>query len=156
MRAAKRPRMAEKQIGSRTFRCEKLKVREAVRLQMRLGKTLGPALPALAEVIRIEDEAERDRRALEAIGAFFAAANAEEAESLVFDLCAVARVQIGGTGNYEPVIPDHHLEDPMMAYQVAVFVVTVQFAGFTDAISRLSSGGTMATAPAPRNVISAH
>lgn len=148
--------MAEKEISGRVFRADKLKVREAVRLQLRLAKTLGPALPTLADVIKLDDEDERDRRTLEAIGAFFASTDPDEAERLVFDLCAMARVQVAGTGSFEPVIPDMHFEDAMVAYQVAVFVATVQFSGFTGAVSRLSGLATTANAAAgSRSVISA-
>lgn len=131
--------MAEKRIGDRTFRAEKLPARAALNLQLRLAKVLGPAFARLAEIVKIEDEAERDARTLEALGSFLAATDADEVERLVVELSEKARVSVGTGGAYEPVIFDHHFSDDLLtAWQVAMFVVQVNFADFFGGVSRLA------------------
>lgn len=151
--------MPDKKIGEKYFRAAKMKVREAVRLQMRLARLLGPSFAEFADIIKMEagsqiDEDVRDRRVMEVIGSFFASTDTEEAESILFNLCELAQVRVNDTNSYENVIPDMHLGDALNVYQLAMFVVGEQFGSFMAAVSRPTVGETATTERPSRMAIS--
>lgn len=139
--------MGEKKIGSRTFRADKLPATKAVDLMFRLGKIVGPALGQLATLSTNElkssatmpnpndtdtKSAQRER-VLSIVGSLFGQLEPAVAQKLLVELTEHAEVQLP-QGNYDKVIFDAVFEENVMdAFQVAAFVVQVNFGDFLTA-----------------------
>lgn len=120
--------MAEKKIGTRTFRAEKMPATEATRNLVRLTKIVGPGMAALTQALT-QDEAKRDGAALEAIAAVLMNSDADTLTAFVVEMAEKAQVKENG-GSYESVIYDMHFDDLLEAFQVAAFVLQVNYASF--------------------------
>lgn len=132
--------MAEKKIGKDTFRVSKMGAREAQRLLIRIGKMLGPGLEAFTQAIATVD---RERSAMHAISGILSKADPEEVDALLVDLCQQASINVHGAaaGQYDQVVFDHHLDhDLLMAWQVAGFVLEVNFRDFFAAAAETGLG----------------
>lgn len=132
--------MAERKIGKDTFRVAKMGARASQRLLLRIGKLLGPGIETFATAVASTD---RERSAIQAIGGMLAKASPEEADALLVDLCSEAQINVQGTsaGQYEPVVFDHHLDhDLIQAWQVAGFVLEVNFRDFFGALAGTGLG----------------
>ena len=120
--------MAEKKIGSRTFRAEKMPATEATRNLVVLTKIVGPGMAALTKALS-QAEGERDSAALEAVAAILMNSNADDLTQFVVSMAERAQVKENG-GSYESVIYDLHFDDLLEAFQVVAFVLQVNYAGF--------------------------
>lgn len=134
--------MAEKKIGSRTFRADKLPATQATSLMFRLGKVVGPALGSLAGASSIKDLAalagdeSQNTKVLTLVGDLFGNLDPVVAQNLLVELCELAKVQAPG-GNYENVIFDATFDTSVAdAFKVAAFVVQVNFGDFFAAAPR--------------------
>lgn len=90
--------MAEKKIGGRTFKVEPLLATEAIRLQMRLLKAIGPAVSRLPEIFAGigKDQIAKEKANAAAIAALMDIVNGldpDGATALVKDIVEVAMVQ---------------------------------------------------------------
>lgn len=150
--------MGEKKIGSRTFRANKLPATTAVDLMFRLGKIVGPALGSLATMSVTElkttganivsmpkpDDSNEDglaaaasaaqrERVLSVVGNLFGQLEPATSQKLLVELCEHAQVQMP-QGNYDQIIFDAVFSDNILdAFQVAAFVVQVNFGDFLAA-----------------------
>lgn len=134
--------MAEKKIGKRTFRCDKLPASESVGLAFRLGTIAAPLLENFASggfsfssLMGDSDEAQ-SQRALAAIAKFLTSIDPKEGQELLIELAEKASLKQPG-GNYEPVIFDsafagEHLADSI---QVAAWVIQVNLSDFFKGVS---------------------
>lgn len=120
--------MAEKKIGTRTFRAEKMPATEATRNLVRLTKIAGPGMAALTKALA-EGEAKRDGVALSAISEVLMKSDANTLTDFVVEMAEKAQVKENG-GSYESVIYDIHFDDLLEAFQVTAFVLQVNYAGF--------------------------
>lgn len=143
--------MAEKKIGKETFRVDKMGARDAQRLLLRIGKMLGPGIEAFASAVTSTD---RETGALQAIGGMLTRADPAEADALLVDLCQSASINVEGMpkGQYDPVIFDHHMDaDLMQAWQLAAFVLEVNFRDFFSAAAATGLGkAVVKSAASPR------
>lgn len=92
--------MAERKIGSKTFRVEPLLATEAIKLQVRLLKVIGPAVDKLPAILRgvgenatEEDKIMSDSAAVAAFMAIFQTADPDEFTKLIGDLAQLATVK---------------------------------------------------------------
>lgn len=129
--------MAEKKIGSRTFRTEKMAAVEGTTLMFRLGKAAAPLLdnPELLRGTELQDAA-----AIASIVKFLSSISPEEATYLIVTFCEKAQVKQEG-GTFEPVVYDAHFANDLLeAFQVAAFVIQVNYADFFgDRLAKLFS-----------------
>lgn len=120
--------MAEKKIGSRTYRAEKMPATEATRNLIVLTKIVGPGMAALTKALSQAEE-KRDMAALEAVAAILMNSNADDLTAFVVEMAEKAQVKENG-GSYESVIFDLHMSDLVEAFQVVAFVLQVNYASF--------------------------
>ena len=92
--------MAEKKIGGRTFKVDPLLATEAIRLQMRLVKAIGPALSRLPVIFAgagdkatAEAKDRSNAAAVEALTKIIGDLEPDDATALVKDIVEVAMVQ---------------------------------------------------------------
>jgi hypothetical protein len=127
--------MAEKKIGSKTYRCEKLPASESFSLLLRLGQQLGPGLGKLATVM---GSGASEAAALAAIGDVLAAADPTKTTALLSELIGHAEVAV--SGRYEACVLDHHFDGDLVgAFSVAMFVVKANYQDFFGELLRLKS-----------------
>lgn len=137
--------MPEQKIDDVTIRCEKLPAREAQRLLLRLGKVLGPALDGIALLRSGVDEESTERVMAAIINDVLAQADVDEADSLITQLVESAQIKTTSAGGYEAIVFDHHFQDNLAgAWQVAGFVLKVNFADFFTAAGRSAQKATAA------------
>lgn len=133
--------MAEKKIGGKEYKVEPLLATEAIRLQARLLKVVGPALDKLPAIFGNRtkgDAAASNAAAISAFTEIFAKANPDEIAGLVKDICETAMVK-RPSGAYDPVEFDVEFRGKLGdIIPVAVFVLQEQFGDFFSAA--LASG----------------
>lgn len=100
--------MAEKKINNRTFRTEPMLATEAILLQARLFKALGPAVGHFSEIMRgygddktEEQKAQSNVAAVAAIASVFAQGSPQEIAGLVKDLIETVQIK-RDSGDYYP------------------------------------------------------
>ncbi|SHF60700.1 hypothetical protein SAMN02745157_2528 [Kaistia soli DSM 19436] len=129
--------MAEKKINGRTFKVTPMLASEALAMQARLFKAIGPAMPRLPAILAglKEDRPAEARTAAEvssisALVEILGGAQPGETTALVKDICEKAMIQRQG-GNFEDVDLDHdftgHLAD---IPAVVLFVLKENFSDF--------------------------
>lgn len=104
--------MAEKKIGSRTFKTEDLLATEAIKLQARIMRFVGPAVEKLPVIFagrgtKASDDQRvaSDAAAVKAISDIFANAEPDAVAQLVADVCEMAHVSYDGR-NYDRIVFD--------------------------------------------------
>lgn len=132
--------MAEKKINGQTYKVDPLLATEAILLQARLLKVVGPAVDRLPEVLSAAaggDETEKARANATAISAFmdiFQRADPREIVGLVKDVVEIAMV-MPPSGQYRKVDLDGDFTGNLSAMaQVAVFVLQEQFRDFFSGV----------------------
>ncbi|MBN9074295.1 MAG: hypothetical protein J0H34_22385 [Rhizobiales bacterium] len=126
--------MAEKKIGTRVFKVEPLLATEAIRLQMRLVKAIGPAIDRLPEIFAGIRDGKQDAReransaAVSAVSDIIGSMDAGDATDLIRDIVQVAMVK-RPSGAYEQVDLDGEFTGSLGdIIPVATFVLQEQFA----------------------------
>jgi hypothetical protein len=144
--------MAERKIGGRTFRVDALLAGEALALQGRLMKALGPAFDRLPEAItqireKGVDAADGNGLIIKVIGDIFSSLSTEEYVSLVRDIVEVAKVQ-RPSGAFDPVDLDGDMSGPELKniLPLAAFVLKEQFSDFFSGLLGNGSRGAKKTA----------
>lgn len=140
--------MAEKKIGDRVFKAGDVLATDAIRLQIRLMKLVGPALERLPAVFAgrakgatAEAQAASDRAAIEAIAGIFEKADHDQVIELMQDICGLAMVSSDGGRSYNPIELDHEFSGANMKLMLpALAFILKETLGdfFSDA---LASGG---------------
>ncbi|NTS31264.1 hypothetical protein HQ945_08350 [Phyllobacterium sp. BT25] len=137
--------MAEKKINKRVFKTEPMLATNAIILQARLAKVLGPAIDRIGEIFAgrgenasEEAKAKSNAAAIAAFSDIFSKSDPRETANLVKDIVEVAMIA-RPNGNYENVDFDNdftgELGDVM---PVVIFVLREQFGDFFSAL--LASG----------------
>jgi hypothetical protein len=140
--------MAEKKINGRDFSCEPMRATEAMLLQARLLKLVGPALDRLGDVMKGhgEDKSEADKAAsnnaaISALVGIFNNSNPVDVANLIRDVVQLAKIRSPSgsidhvdmdsdmTGNLKDIIP------------LVVFVLREQFGYFFGGMPGLGSLG---------------
>lgn len=140
--------MAEKKINGRTFRTEPLLATEALILQARLIKLVGPALGQLGAIFAgrgeqasEEAKAQSNFAALGALASIFAQAQPQEVASLVKDLIEATQIK-RASGAYDQADFDGdftgHQSDII---PVVLFVLREQFGDFFTGLPGFGSLG---------------
>lgn len=126
--------MAEKKINNRTFKVEPLLATEAIRLQMRLVKAIGPAIDRLPEIFAGIRDGKQDARekansaAISALSDIIGGMKADDATDLVRDVVQVAMIK-RPSGAYDQVDLDGDFTGRLGdIIPVATFVLQEQFA----------------------------
>ena len=125
--------MAEKKINGKTYKVEPLLATEAIRLQMRLVKAIGPAVSRLPEIFAgiSSDQAGREKANLVAVSALadiIGGMEPDVATELIRDIVQVAMVK-RPSGAYDQVDMDGDFTGSLGdIVPVATFVLQEQFA----------------------------
>lgn len=128
--------MAEKKIGESTYKVEPMLATQAMLLQARLARVLGPAASKLPAILAARSadatelaKAQAQAEAVSAITEIFARCPPEEIAGLVKDIAELAMVQ--RPSGYEPVDFDLDFTGRLgNIIPVVVFVLSVQFGDF--------------------------
>lgn len=144
--------MAEKKINGQTYKVEPMLATQAILLQARLARVLGPAASKLPAILSSRaagaSEAAKAQAQAEAVGAIteiFARCPPEEIASLVKDIAELAMIQ--RPSGYEPIEFDLDFTGRLGdIIPVVVFVLTVQFGDFFS--GALANGRQQAAARA--------
>lgn len=156
--------MAEKKIGAKTFRVEKMLAFDALVMQARIGKTIGPAMTKLAGLLtQIREEMKPDDTpALPGIGTgiktvsqttgaaaaaaifdIFQANEPRAVAGLIKDIAQLAEIQTD-SGQYVDVDLDRDFSDDMASLPELIgFVLSEQFSDFFSAV--LAGGNRLIT-----------
>jgi hypothetical protein len=135
--------MAEKKINGRLFRVEPVLAIQALELQGRLLKVLGPALGRLPEVIKLAsdkgaDQTQANLAAVQIMMDVFSNVSSQEYSTLIKDIVELAQLQ-GPSGQFNQVdIDGVFTGDLGSIYPVVVFVLQEQFSDFFSGL--LGSG----------------
>jgi hypothetical protein len=112
-------RMSEKVIGDRTFKAGMVLATDAIKLQIRLVKLIGPALETLPDVFAgradgasPEDQEKANAAAIRAIAGIFDKADPDAVVGLMKDIFAHAMVSPNKGQSYEEVSFDHEFSGP--------------------------------------------
>lgn len=125
--------MAEKKIGDRTYRADKLDALNGFELFLRIGKLVGPSLGDFLAAFKGRD----DEAMLKALGSLMVGADVAETKALLVALVEKAEAKVPG-GGYEKVVWGHHVGDDLAtAMMVAAFVMGVNFRDFLSVAGRL-------------------
>jgi hypothetical protein len=127
--------MADKKINGRTFKVEPILAIQALELQGRLVKVLGPAMGRLPEVIRLASDKNADQTlanvaALQITMDVFSNISSREYSELIRDIVELAKVQ-GPSGHFDQVDLDGVFTGDLGSlYPVVIFVLQEQFSDF--------------------------
>ena len=126
--------MSEKKINGRTFKVEPLLATEAIRLQMRLIKAIGPAIDRLPEIFagirdgKAEAKEKANSAAISALSDIISGLEPDDATDLVRDIVQVAMIK-RPSGAYDQVDLDGDFTGRLGdIIPVATFVLQEQFA----------------------------
>lgn len=128
--------MAEKKINGRLFKVEGLIATEALKLQARLAKVLGPAVSKLPAVLAGRGEASEEAKAksnaeaIAALTAIFSNLEPDDYAGLIKDIVQVAMIQRPSM-NFDHVDLDgDFVGDQKSIYPLVFFVLETQFSDF--------------------------
>ncbi|MBB4063688.1 phage tail assembly chaperone [Gellertiella hungarica] len=129
--------MAEKKIGGSVYKVEPMLATQAIILQARLARVIGPAISKLPGILASrkegasdEQKAQADADAVSAVTEIFSRCPPHEIAELVKDVVEVAMVQ-RPSGVYEPVDFDLDFTGRLGdVIPTVVFVLATQFGDF--------------------------
>ena len=136
--------MSERKINGRTFRVDRLLATQALVLQARIAKTVGPAVDKLPAMfagrarpgveLSAEAEGNSNAAAIAAFAAIFTNNESTAVAALVSDIVSIAQIQ-GSNGAYTPVDFDRDFTESLAdIVPVAIFVLQEQFGDFFTAL----------------------
>jgi len=136
--------MAEKKIGDRTFKVEPMLAMDALVLQARLFKALGPAMGSFSEVMKGHGEGKTEAEknasnaaALVALANIFAHGEPTQIAELIRDVVQIAQIK-RPSGEYSPVDLDGDLTGRQKElFPIILFVLREQFADFFSGLPGL-------------------
>lgn len=140
--------MAEKIINGRTFKVQPLLATDALVLQARLFKALGPAMQHFGEVMKghgegkSEDEKNASNAAaLSALASIFSQGEPQQIAQLIKDIVQVAQIR-RPSGDYDHVDLDGDMTGNQKdLFPLILFVLREQFADFFSGLPVLGSLG---------------
>lgn len=136
--------MAEKKINDRTFRVEPMLAMDALVLQARLFKALGPAMASFSEVMKGHGEGKTEEEknksnaaALVALANIFAHGEPQQIAELIRDIVQIAELR-RPSGDYSSVDLDGDLTGKQKdLFPIILFVLREQFADFFSGLPGL-------------------
>lgn len=140
--------MAEKRIGETAFKVEPLLATDALILQARVMKLIGPALSKFGAIMKgygsdktSDEKAQSDAAAIEAFASIFINADPKDLANLIKDLCQTARIR-RPSGSYDPVDFDGDMTDKQKdIIPLVVLVLREQFGDFFSGLPGLGNLG---------------
>lgn len=140
--------MAEKKINGRTFKTEPMLATQALVLQARLFKALGPAVARIGDVMAgygtdktDEQKAKSNMAAVGALTEIFTQSNPEDMANLVKDVVEVAQIK-RDSGVYENCDLDGDFTGKQKdLIPVVAFVLREQFGDFFGGLPGLGNPG---------------
>lgn len=140
--------MAEKKINGRTFKTEPMLATQALVLQARLFKALGPAVSRIGDVMqgygsdKTEEQKQRSNMAaVAALTEIFTQSNPEDIAQLVKDVVEVAQIK-RDSGNYDHCDLDGDFTGRQKdLIPVVAFVLREQFGDFFGGLPGLGTPG---------------
>jgi hypothetical protein len=145
--------MAEKVIGDRTFKAGHVLATDAIKLQIRLVKLIGPALETLPAVFAgrsegasPDDQEKANAAAIRAIAGIFEKADPDAVVDLMKDICRNAMVSPDKGAHYEEIAFDSEFSGPgsKSLFPAIVFILQETLGDFFS--GALASGGLGKTA----------
>lgn len=125
--------MADQQINGRFFRVGDVLATEAIILQARIMRFIGPAvekLPAIfagrGDKASDQQKAASDAAAISAITEVFSKCEPKDVAALIADICEMAMVAEDRKGNYDSVIFDQHFQAREKADIIPVVIFVLQ------------------------------
>jgi hypothetical protein len=125
--------MADKKIGNRYFRSGEALATDAIKLQVRLMKFIGPALESLPVIFAArqagatdEQRQQSDAAAIRAIAAIFANADPEQVVSLIEDICGMGKISYDGKGAWDDIVVDQEFSGQQSRDLIPVVVFILQ------------------------------
>lgn len=115
--------MADKKIGDRYFRAGEALATDAIKLQIRLMKLIGPALEVIPALFAArgpgaseDDRKAADVSAIKALASIFASADPDGVAALIEDILAMGKISYDGKGAWDDIILDqefsgHNMKD---------------------------------------------
>lgn len=111
--------MAEKKVGNRFFKAGDVLATDAIKLQIRLMKLIGPALDKLPSVfagraVGASEEAQgaSNAAAIQAITGIFERADPDAMVELLEDILALGKISYTGKGEWDDIILDQEFSGP--------------------------------------------
>lgn len=125
--------MADKKINNRWFRAGDALATDAIKLQVRLMKFIGPALGSLPAVFAARAPGATDEQkngangeAIKAIAAIFAQADPDAVVDLITDICAMAKISYDGKGAWDDIVFDQEFSGQNSKDVIPVLVFILQ------------------------------
>ena len=125
--------MGERKIGDRVFKAGDVLATDAIKLQIRLMKLIGPALENLPSIFAgkaqgasAEAQAKADQSAIAAIAGIFEKADPDAVVELVQDICALAMVSSDSGRSYNPIEFDHEFSGANMRHMIPAVLFILQ------------------------------
>lgn len=145
--------MAEKKINGRTFKVEPMLATDALVLQARLFKALGPAMSHFGEVMKghgegksEEEKSKSNAAAIGALASIFSQGQPEDIARLIKDIVEVSQIK-GDSGDYRQTDLDGDLTGKQKdLFPIILFVLREQFADFFSGLPGLGSLGKLVQA----------
>lgn len=118
---------AERKIGERTFRYERMSADQGLKMLLRLMKVLGPA-KGLIEAIAAEDEASRDALGMVAMVEFIENMDQAAVYDLIIDMASRCDVNDPQQQHWDKALPGVLELNELI--QVAMFALQSEFGSF--------------------------
>lgn len=125
--------MSDKKIGDRFFRAGDALATDAIKLQIRLMKLIGPALEVIPAVFaaRSPGASEDDRKAadvsaIKALASIFASADPDGVAALIEDILAMGKISYDGKGAWDDIILDQEFSGHQMRDLIPVVLFILQ------------------------------
>lgn len=135
------------EVSGRKFTLQKLDAVQALKLKLRLGKTLAPALQELAAAYvsgGFSKDPSADDFDVSSVAAAFVEImdklNVEDATNLIVDLCQLAHIHIPDGDNRQVTFALDFADDLTPAYLLAAEVVKFNFGKYLGNINALAQG----------------
>jgi hypothetical protein len=147
--------MAEKKIGSRYFRAGEALATDAIKLQIRLMKIIGPALDKLPAVFAgraagasAEAQDASNAAAIQAISGIFEKADPDAFVVLLEDILALGKISYTGKGEWDDIVLDQEFSgaNAKDLIPVALFILQETLGDFFTGLQ--ASGALAKTARA--------
>lgn len=122
--------MAEKKIGKKEFKVDKMPATEGTRNLLKLTKIVGPGIGKLSAVLSLKGEEQTDAT-LAAFSEIIGELDPNIMTAFIVELVETAQVKDGT--EYMGVIYDMHIEDLSEAFELLFFVLKVNYASFFGA-----------------------
>jgi hypothetical protein len=147
--------MSEKKIGTRFFKAGDVLATDAIKLQIRLMKIVGPALETLPAVFAgraagatAEEQRASDTAAIKAISSIFDKADPDAMIALIEEVLGLGMISMDGKGHYDAIVLDQEFSgsNAKDLIPVIIFILQETLGDFFTGVLASGSQKTMARA----------